>query len=221
MAAVPSYSVTRLSAVTKPRRTGISEGVTIRAHEGLLGAIGLQCVAPRQEASRTGLARVCGDVGLAGESVAGRRQAGSGRARNRARARSNWASQGQRCGRCSVRWRAERVIRPREKNRRRRVLVVTTCSPRPMRAVQGRGRYAARRRWRRSGPRGDGSTWLEVSEADSMVGLQFEFLRRQLGTGVGFIQVHSGRECRWSRPHRRRRPSSREWESRHPLVSPR
>ena len=88
--------------------------------------------------SRTGLARVCGDVGLAGESVAdGRRQAGSGRARNRARARSNWASQGQRCGRCSVRRRAERVIRPaREKNRRRRVLVVTTCSPRPMRAVQ-------------------------------------------------------------------------------------
>ena len=88
--------------------------------------------------SRTGLARVCGDVGLAGESVAdGCRQAGSGRARNRARARSNWASQGQRCGRCSVRWRAERVIRPaREKNRRRRVLVVTTCSPRPMRAVQ-------------------------------------------------------------------------------------
>ena len=66
-----------------------------------------------------------------------RRQAGSGRARNRARARSNWASQGQRCGRCSVRRRAERVIRPaREKNRRRRVLVVTTCSPRPIRAVQ-------------------------------------------------------------------------------------
>ena len=51
---------------------------------------------------------ICGDVGLAGESVAdGRRQAGSGRARNRARARSNWASQGQRCGRCSVRWRAD------------------------------------------------------------------------------------------------------------------
>ena len=49
-----------------------------------------------------------------------RRQAGSGRARNRARARSNWASQGQRCGRCRVRRRAERVIRPaREKNRRR------------------------------------------------------------------------------------------------------
>ena len=36
-----------------------------------------------------------------------------------------------------MRRRAERVIRPaREKNRRRRVLVVTTCSPRPVRAVQ-------------------------------------------------------------------------------------
>ena len=52
-------------------------------------------------------------------------------------ARSNWASQGHRCGRCRVRRRAERVIRPaREKTRRRRVLVVTICSPRPMRAVQ-------------------------------------------------------------------------------------
>ena len=65
------------------------------------------------------------------------RQVGSGKARSRARARSNWVSQGQRFGRCSVRRRAERVSRPaREKNRRRRVLVVTTCSPRPMRAIQ-------------------------------------------------------------------------------------
>ena len=73
-----------------------------------------------------------------GGSVAdGRRQVGSGRARNRARARLNWFSQGQRCGRCRVSWRAERVSRPaREKKRRRRVLVVTTGSPRPMRAVQ-------------------------------------------------------------------------------------
>ena len=67
----------------------------------------------------------------------GRRQAGSGIARSRARARLNWVSQGQRCGRCRVRRRAERVSRPaREKNRRRRVLVVATCSPRPIRAVQ-------------------------------------------------------------------------------------
>ena len=36
-----------------------------------------------------------------------------------------------------MRRRAERVSRPaREKNRRRSVLVVTICAPRPMRAVQ-------------------------------------------------------------------------------------
>ena len=88
--------------------------------------------------SRTGLARVCEDVGLAGGSVAdGRRQAGGGMARSRARARLNCSSQGQRRGRCRVRRRAERVSRPaRAKNRRRRVLVVTICSPRPMRAGQ-------------------------------------------------------------------------------------
>ena len=88
--------------------------------------------------SRTGMARVGGDVQLAGGSVAdGRRQAGNGRARNRARARLNWVSQGQRFGRCKVRRRAERVSRPAiEQKRRRRVLVVTSCSPRPMRAVQ-------------------------------------------------------------------------------------
>ena len=58
-------------------------------------------------------------------------------ARNRARARLNWVFQGQRCGRCRVRRCAERVSRPAiEKKRRRRVLVVTSCSPRPMRAVQ-------------------------------------------------------------------------------------
>ncbi len=79
--------------------------------------------------SRTGLARVCGDVGLAGGSVAdGRRQAGSGMARSRARARLNCSSQGQRRGRCRVNRRAERVSRPaRAKTRRLRVLVVTIC----------------------------------------------------------------------------------------------
>ena len=47
---------------------------------------------------------------------------------------------GQRSGRCRVNLRAERVSRPaREKNRRRRVLVVTICSPRPIRAVQRGG----------------------------------------------------------------------------------
>ena len=47
-----------------------------------------------------------------------------------------WVSQGQPCGRCRVRRRAERASRPAiEQKRRRRVLVVTTCSPRPMRVV--------------------------------------------------------------------------------------
>ena len=50
-----------------------------------------------------------------------RRQDGRGSARNRARARLNWFSQGQRWGRCKVRRRAERVSRTaREKNRRLR-----------------------------------------------------------------------------------------------------
>ena len=89
--------------------------------------------------SRTVVARVCGDLGCAlGGSVANEcRQAGSGMARSRARARPNFSCHGQLCGRCRVRRRAERVIRPaREKNRRRRVLVVNTPSPRPMRTVQ-------------------------------------------------------------------------------------
>ena len=88
--------------------------------------------------SRTGLARVCRDVGLAGGSVAdGRRQVGSGMARSRARARLNCSSQGQRRGRCRVNRRAERVIRPtRAKTRRLRVLVIRVPSPRPIRAVQ-------------------------------------------------------------------------------------
>ena len=57
--------------------------------------------------------------------VAAVRQEMAGRA-NRARAPLNWSSQGQRWGRCKVRRRAEWVSRPAiEKNRRRRVLVVT------------------------------------------------------------------------------------------------
>ena len=74
---------------------------------------------------------------MAGQRAGCRRQAGNGRARNRARAPPNWVFQGQRWGRCKVRRRAERVSRPaREKKRRRRVLAGTSCSPRPMRAVQ-------------------------------------------------------------------------------------
>ena len=100
---------------------------------GMRQAVGKKCP------SRTELARVGGDVQFAGWRVSGLvaavRQENC-RVRNRARARLNWASQGQRCGRCKVRRRAERVSRPAmEKKRRRRVLVVTTCSPRPSRAI--------------------------------------------------------------------------------------
>ena len=72
-----------------------------------------------------------------GSVADGRRQAGSGIACSRGRARLNCSSQGQRRGRCRINRRAERVSCPaRAKNRRRRVLVVTICSPRPSRAVQ-------------------------------------------------------------------------------------
>ena len=58
-------------------------------------------------------------------------------ARSRARARVACSAQGQPRGRCKVSLRAERVSRPAiEKKRRRRVLVVTSCAPRPMRAAQ-------------------------------------------------------------------------------------
>ncbi len=60
--------------------------------------------------SRTGLARVCGDLRLSGGWVGRRRcrQAGSGMARSRAKARLNFSAQGQRSGRCRVNRRAER-----------------------------------------------------------------------------------------------------------------
>ena len=75
-------------------------------------------------------------AGTLGQLQAGR-QAGSGMACSRAKARLNWVSQGQRRGRCKERRRAERVIRPtRAKTRRLRVLVITVRSPRPIRAVQ-------------------------------------------------------------------------------------
>ena len=93
-----------------------------------------------QRRSGTDRARVFEAVGKSGwmgqvPAVAVRQEM-AGRA-NRARGLLNWISQGQRWGRCKVRRRAERVSRPaREKKRRRRVLVVTSCSPRPIRVVQ-------------------------------------------------------------------------------------
>ena len=57
---------------------------------------------------------VAGTLGwpVDGSVADGRRQAGSGIACSRPRARLNWFSQGQRRGKCRVRRRAERVSRP-------------------------------------------------------------------------------------------------------------
>ena len=177
-------------------------------------------------------------------------------ARSRAKARLNFSAQGQRSGRCRVNRRAERVSRPaREKNRRRRVLVVAIRSPRPIRAVQ-RARLWAIVWTAQPGAVGGETARGEMVQPDAvlevaygildlgvaaMVSLQFEQLpvpvgdeaviavfgeEGQLGTGRGlhtpddephrrgvrFTLEGSGR---WSRPHRRRRPSSKESASRH------
>ena len=97
----------------------------------------LRCAGWREDTQQgtlaTGVARDCGDVG----SVAGWP---SGRERNGLQPGQGATELGfprPAPGRCKVRRRAERVIRPtREKNRRRRVLVITVRSPRPIRAVQ-------------------------------------------------------------------------------------
>ena len=100
-----------------------------------------------------------------GGSVAdGRRQAGSGRARNRAKARLNWFCQGQPWGRCRVRRRALRAMRPaREEEASSEGLggchrFAQTDAHCPACQVVGHDLYGpARRRWRGSVPRG---RWL-------------------------------------------------------------
>ena len=104
------------------------------------------------------------------------------------------SAQGQPRGRCKVSRRAERVSRPaREKKRRRRVLVVTTCSPRPMRAVQrarlwaitciaSQAPFGKLRTGGEAVPRGDGEPHAVLQVADgvldigvaAVVGLQFQ-----------------------------------------------
>ena len=147
-------------------------------------------------ADRTGASSRGRSVGRMAAGGRRRRQAGSGKARNRASARSNWAPQGQRCGRCRVRRRAERVIRlARPKNRRRRVLVVTTCSPRPIRAVQ-RAMLWAHHLYRQPSAVGGETAGRHVVQPDAvlevsdgildlgvaaMTGLQFEQLPVPVG----------------------------------------
>ena len=94
-----------------------------------------------------------------------------------------------------MRRRAERVIRPTRAKKRRRVLVVTTCSPRPMRTVQrarlsaitwtaSQAPLAAKRpegRWLRPTPCfkvSDGILDLGVA---AMVGLQFQGIPGSVG----------------------------------------
>ena len=106
-----------------------------RAPKALCGS----CVRGMARGYAAGDSRDRGGARLRGRWVSCRLavQAGNGMACSRAKARLNWVSQGQRRGRCKVRRRAERVIRPtRAKTRRLRVLVITVRSPRPIRAVQ-------------------------------------------------------------------------------------
>ena len=146
-------------------------------------------------------------------------------ARNRARARLNWVSQGQRRGRCRVRRRAERVSRPAiEKNRRLRVLVVTIRSPRPMRAAQrarlwaitwaaNQAALAAKRpdgRWFSPTPYLRSRIAFSTS-AWCLISLQFEHLPVPVGDeaviAVGDEEGELGTGCRLhppdNEPHRR------------------
>ena len=152
-----------------------------------------------RELSRTGLARVCGDLRLSGGWVGRRRcrQAGSGMARSRAKARLNFSAQGQRFGRCRVQP-ACRAGEPSGPGRR------TAAggswwwlSALPDRSAPSSGPgcgpssgWPARRRWRRSGPRGrwfSPNAVLEVAYGildlgvAAMVSLQFEQLPVPVG----------------------------------------
>ena len=110
-----------------------------------------------------------------GSVADGCRQAKSGMARSRARARLNWVSQGQRLGRCRVRRRAERVSRPaRAKTRCLRVLVVMICSPRPMRAVQGQ--VVGHRLYRQPGAVGGEAARGEMVQPDAVLEVAYRVL---------------------------------------------
>ena len=154
------------------------EGVTVRIR--LAG--GLQALLGAPMAAYSGCGERDGGIGHWQEALAelvgaswrgrwvsggGRRQAGSGMARSRARAR-NWVSQGQRCGRCRVIRRAERVRRPaRAKTRRLRVLVVLlTQADAGCPAGQVESPVPpARLRWRRSGRTACGSVRHRIEVA--------------------------------------------------------
>ena len=179
----PSFDPT---VFTKPESTGTGmDGVrTAEGGEGVTGAMirariwvdgrlagGLQALHRRPKWLRArwrdrtrqeALARAGASLqGRVGWRVSGDGQAGSGMARSRARARLNCSSQGQRRGRCSNR-RAERVIRPAKAKTRQGLGGHASADPGRCGLSSGPGCAPspvppARRRWRRSGPRGDGS----------------------------------------------------------------
>ena len=153
--------------------------------------------------SRPGWREIAGTLG---QLQAGR-QAGNGMACSRAKARLNWVSQGQRRGRCKVRRRAERVIRPtRAKTRRLRVLVITVPRPDQSAPSSGPG-YGAITLDRQPGAVGGEARRRHVVQPDAvlevaygvldlgvaaMIGLQFQRLPIAVGD-EGVIAV-SGEE---------------------------
>ena len=214
--------------------------------------------------SGTGLARVSGDVGLAGGSVAdGRRQAGRGMACSRARARLNCSFQGPALGKME----GQSACRAGDSSGRGKdrsseglggddLLTEGRCG-----LSSGPG-SAGHHVYRQAGAVGGEAARGEMVQphavlevayrivdfgVTAMIGLQFQRVpvlvgdeaviavggeERQLRTGRRLhppddepyrrgVRVGFGTGCRWSRPDRRRRPSSKESASRHLRVSPR
>ena len=165
-----------------------------------------------RELSRTGVARVCGEVG----SVAGwQSRRGVEWLVSRAMAARDWVSQGQCWGRCRVRRRAERVIRPtRAKNRRGPEGFGGRGHPGRCGLSSGPGCAPsvppARRRWRRA-PRG------HVVQPDAVLEVAYRILDLGVAAMISLQpssispsrSVMKPCSCRW----RRGRAGNRAWAS--------
>ena len=96
--------------------------------------------------------------------------------RSRAKARLTCSSHGQSLGRCRVNRRAERVSRPtRAKTRRLSVLVVTICSPRPMRAVPA-GQVVRHHLYRQPGAVAGEAARGEMVQPDAVLEVAYRIL---------------------------------------------
>ena len=206
-----------------------------------------------RERSRTGVARVCGDVGSVAAWPSGREWNGSQPGQGASELGFPRPAPGEMQSEAARR----AGDRPtRAKTRRLRVLVVTVRSPRPIRAVQrarlcaitwtaSQAPLAAKRpdgMWFSPTPyevaygvldlgvAADRPRGLPIAVGDEAV-IAVSGEEGELGTGRRLHppdnEPHrrgvawSGTGCKSSRQHRRRRPSSREWESSPPPVSPR